>query len=174
MKQSLASFAQYFRIGLEVGLCEPEEARDWAISVIDHMDKPPGEIIEVSWRKPLGQLISDLNEVEGEPEIDLVCRWLLGRVRASLGSTNNSLGLAVRQAKGIARGAGDSDLYYVFDAIEDELFLAEAQTYGTVAECRDDFDKALNEHGTPPFLSSRGLADVCFRSVALLRDAGQS
>jgi hypothetical protein len=151
MKQSLASFAQYFRIGLEVGLCEPEEARDWAISVIDRMDGPPGEIIEISWRKPLAQLISDLNEVEGEPEMGLICRWLLGRLQLTLGSTDNSLGVAVRQAKGIARGAGSSDLYYIFDVIEDELSLAEARTYGTVAKCRDDFDKALNEHGTPPF-----------------------
>jgi hypothetical protein len=79
MEASLASFAQYFRIGLEVGLYEPEEARDWAISVIDRMDEPPSEIIEVSWHKPLAQLISDLNEVKGEPEISLVCKWLLGR-----------------------------------------------------------------------------------------------
>jgi hypothetical protein len=152
MIQSLASFAQYFRIGLEVGLCEPEEARDWAISVIDRMDEPPGEIIEVSWRKPLAQLISDLNEVKGEPEMGLVCRWLLGRLRQTLGATNNSLDLAVRQAKGIARASGGSDLYYIFDVIEDELSLAEAQTYGTVSECRNEFDKALIEHGRPPFL----------------------
>lgn len=150
MKHSLASFSQYFRIGLEVGLCEPEEARDWAISVIDRMSVPPGEIIEVSWRKPLAQLISDLNEVKGVPEMSLVCRWLLGRLQITMRSDNNSLGVAVRQAKAIAREAGSSDLYYIFDVIEDELCLAEVQTYGTVAECRDDFDKTLDEHGTPP------------------------
>lgn len=151
MKPSLASYAQYFRIGVEIGLCEPEEARDWAISVIDRMDEPPGEIIEVSWRKPLAQLIADLNGVKGEPEMDLICRWLLGRLSLTLESTNTSLGRMVRQARGIAHVAGDSELYYIFDVIEDELFLAEAQTYGTVAECRADFDKALNEHGTAPF-----------------------
>jgi len=152
MRPSLASFAQYFRIGIEVGLCKPEEARDWALSVIDLMDEPPGEIIEVSWRKPLGQLITDLNEVKGERELDLVCRWLLGRLSLTLESTNTFLDRAVRQARGIAHAAGDSELYYVFDVIEDELFLAEAQTYGTVAECRNAFDKALNEHRTVPFL----------------------
>jgi len=151
MKPSLATCAQYFRIGLQVGLCEPEEARDWAISVIDLMDEPPGEIIEVSWRKPLAQLISDLNEVKGEPEMSLVCRWLLGRLSQTLEPNDDSFDRAVRQARGIAHEAGDSDLYYVFDVIEDELRLAETQTYGTVAACRDEFDKALNEHGTPPF-----------------------
>jgi hypothetical protein len=151
MKPSLATFAQYFRIGLEVGLCEPEEARDWAIEVINRMDEPPGEIIEVSWRKPLAQLIADLNEVKGEREMELVRSWLLGRISQSLERTDDYLDLAVRQARGIAFAAGDSDLYYVFDVIEDELRLAETHTYGTVDACRDDFDKALNEYGTPPF-----------------------
>lgn len=155
MKPSLACFAQYFRIGLEVGICEPEEARDWAISVIDQMEEPPGEIIEVSWRKPLAQLISDLNDVKGEAEIDLVCSWLLGRLSLTLKSTNVSLDRAVRQAMGIASAAGASDLYYIFDAIEDELHLAETQTYGTVAVCREDFDTALKEHGTLPFALRR-------------------
>jgi hypothetical protein len=140
-----------FRIGLEVGLCEPEEAREWAISVIDQMDEPPGEVIEVSWRKPLAHAISDLNEVEGEPEMALVCRWLLGRISLTLDSTNDFFGGVVRQAMGIARATGDAELYYIFDAIEDELYFAENETYGTVAECRKDFDKALKEHGAPPF-----------------------
>jgi hypothetical protein len=151
MQPSLASFAQYFRIGLEVGICAPEEAREWAISVIDQMDEPPGDVIEVSWRKPLAHAISDLNEVEGEPEMVLVCRWLLGRISLTLDSMNDSLGGALRQAMGIACATGDSELYYIFDAIEDQLYLAKNGTYGTVAECRKDFDKALKEHGMPPF-----------------------
>lgn len=151
MTPPLASFAQYFRIGLEVGLCEPDEARDWAISVIDQMDAPPGEIIEVSWRKPLAQLIADLKEVNGQPEMDLVCQWLLGRVSMTMDCTHDSLDRAVRQARGIAQAAGDSDLYHIFDVIEDRLRLAEMQVFGTVDACREDFDKALKEHGTPPF-----------------------
>jgi len=151
MEPSLASFAQYFRIGLEVGLCTPDEARDWAISVIDRMDEPPGEIIEVSWRKPLAQLIADLNEVTGEPDIGLVCRCLLGRIALSLESTNVYLDRAVRQARGIAHAVRDADLYYTFDVIDDELQLAATGTYGTITACREEFDKALREHGTPPF-----------------------
>jgi hypothetical protein len=151
MTSSLASVAQYFRIALELGLCEPEEAREWAISVIDRMDEPPGEIIEVSWRKPLAQLISDLNDVEGEFEIGLVCQWLLGRISLTLESSSSSLGIAVQQAMGVAQAVGNSDLYYVFDTIDDQLYLAETQTYGTVPACREDFDKALREYAIPPF-----------------------
>lgn len=150
MKPSLASFAQYFRIGLQVGLFEPEEVRAWAMSVIDRMAEPPGEIIEISWRKPLEQLISDLGEVKGDPKKGLVCRCLLGRVAMSLESTDDSLDRALRQARGIAYAAGDAELYNVFDAIEDELRLAETDTYGSVATCREDFDRALKIYGAPP------------------------
>ncbi|MDQ1923116.1 hypothetical protein [Massilia pseudoviolaceinigra] len=153
MRPSLASFAQYFRIGVEVGLCKPQEARDWAISVIDEMDEPPGEIIEVSWRKPLPQLISDLNDVKGEPDVDLVCSSLLGRLSLTLTTANDYLGQAVLQAREIARAAGNSDLYDLFNVMDDQLCLAETQTYGTVSECREDFEKALEEHRTPPLIS---------------------
>jgi hypothetical protein len=151
MEPSLASCAQYFRIGLEIGLLEPELARDWALSVIDQMDEPPGEIIEVSWHKPLAQLITDLNEVSGEPDLNLVCAWLLGRLSLSVPSTNHSLRRAVRQAKDIVCTTGASDLYYMFDRIADGLYLAETQTAGTVGACRADFDEALKLYGTPSF-----------------------
>jgi hypothetical protein len=149
----LASFAQYFRIALELGLCKPEEAREWAISVIDRMDEPPGEIIEVSWRKPLAQVISDLNQIKGEPDMDLVCRWLLERILLTLEATDNSLHSAVQQAMGATRAAGNSDLFDVFNVIDDQLALAITQTYGTVHACREDFEKALREHAITPSFS---------------------
>jgi len=107
---------------------------------------PPGEIIEVSWRKPLAQLIVDLKEVKGQPEMDLVCQCLLGRVSRTMDCTHDSLDRAVRQARGIAQAAGDSDLCHIFDVIEDRLRLAEMQVFGTVDACRKDFDKALKEY----------------------------
>jgi len=155
MTPSLASIARYFRIGVELGLCDPDEAREWAISVIDQSDAPPGEIIEVSWRKPRAQLIADLGAIEGEPEMDLVRGWLLGRLALTLGDTDDGLGRAVKQAMQIARATGHADLYAGFDVIDDELQLAQSGTYGSVAACRDDFDAALRAYGVPP-LSARG------------------
>ena len=149
---SLASFAQYFRIGVEVGICTPEEVRDWAISVIDDMDEPPGEIIEVSWRWPIPVLITHLNDVEGEPDEDLVCRSLLGRVLEMLTPTNDDIAYAVLQAKRVAFAAGTGDLYYLFSCFEDRLSLAKSNIYGTLAECRQDFESELAEHSKPPLI----------------------
>lgn len=153
MPISLASFAQYFRIGLELGIVTPDQVREWAISVIDEMDEPPGEIIEISWRKPRSELITDLNEVKGDADFALVRRWLLGTLSSNLPSADDHLDHVIRQAMGVARAVGDQDLYYVFDAIEDELQLARTQVYGTVEECRESFNSALREFGTAPFVT---------------------
>lgn len=83
---SLATIARYFRIGLELGICEPDATRAWAISVIDAMDEPPGEIIEVSWRKPLAQLIDDLNAVDGEFDLHVLRGWSLHKLWQSMQS----------------------------------------------------------------------------------------
>lgn len=151
MPPSLASFAQYFRIGIEVGICCPDQAIDWAFSIIDKMDEPPGEIIEVTWRKPLAALLLDLNEVKGEPDLNLVCGWLLGTLSAAAQSINGDLGGPVHQAMQIARTVGALDLYDIFDSIEDGVHLADSQTYGTTEECRRDFLNALNKYATQPF-----------------------
>lgn len=78
--------------------------------------------------------------------MDLVCQCLLGRVSRTMDCTHDSLDRAVRQARGIAQAAGDSDLCHIFDVIEDRLRLAEMQVFGTVDACRKDFDKALKEY----------------------------
>jgi len=153
MSISLASFEQYFRIGLELGIVAPDQVKDWAISVIDEMNEPPAEIIEVSWSKPRSELIPDLNEVKGEADLELVRRWLLGTLSSNLGSANDHLEQAIRQAMGISRAVRNHDLYYVFDAIEDELHLARTQVYGTVEECREEFNSALKEYGVLPFVT---------------------
>lgn len=155
MPPSLASFAQYFRVGIEVGICDPDQARDWAFSVIDQMDEPPGEIIEVTWRKPVAALLLDLNDVKGEPDLNLVCGWLFGTLSGQVRSMNGELGRPVQQAMQIARTVGSSDLYHIFDSIEDGAHLADSQVYGIAEECRRDFLNALNKYATQPFTHAK-------------------
>ncbi len=143
---SLATYAQFFRIGLETGICTADEAREWALSVIEKMDSPPGEIIEVSWRKPLEHLIADLNSVEGDPDLESASRWLLQRLLESLPASNGTLHRAVRQAMQVARSIDAMDLYYDFDRIDDGLQLAVTGVYGTVDTCREEFETEIREY----------------------------
>lgn len=107
MTPSLATCAQFFRIGLEAGLCEPDLVRAWALSVIDKMDEPPGEIIEVSWNKPIPQLISDLNSVQGDANFEIAGRWLLYILLHELPSEAR-LWQTITAAKQVAMSAGRS------------------------------------------------------------------
>lgn len=143
---SLATHAQFVRIGLETGICTADEAREWALSVIEKMDSPPGEIIEVSWRKPLEHLIADLNSVEGDPDFESASRWLLQRLLESLPASNDTLHRAVRQAMQVARSIDAMDLYYDFDRIDDDLQLAATGVYGTVDTFREEFETEIREY----------------------------
>jgi hypothetical protein len=152
MTPSLATCAQFFRIGLEAGVCKPDSAREWAISVIGAMDAPPGEVIEVSWHKPLPQLIDDLNSVQGDADLELAGRWLLYILLRSF-RTEVGLWQAITAAKQIALSLGgtatSTELYCLLDAVEDELNLAESGTFGTVAECRADLEEIISQHSLP-------------------------
>lgn len=143
---SFATYAQFFRMGLMAGICGPDEAREWALSVITQMDVPPGDIIEVSWHKPLEQLLEDLNAVEGKPDLALAAKWLLQRLLESLPASNDKLDHAVRQAMHVARSIDAMDMYYDFDRIDDGLQLAATAVYGTVAQCREEFEVAIRQH----------------------------
>ena len=153
MTPSLATCAQFFRIGLEAGVCKPDVVRAWALSVIEKMDEPPGEIIEVSWNKPIPQLISDLNSVQGDANFEVAGRWLLYILLHKM-SGEALLWQTITAAKQVATSAGrsaeSSELYYLFDAVEDELNLAEQGIYGTVTQCHMELKAILGSHSSPP------------------------
>lgn len=151
MTPSLATVAEYFRLGLETGLLLPGDAKDWAMSVVEELAEPPGEIIEVSWSKGVAMTLESLGTVQGERDRVLAAHWLLAHLRRSSQASAEELQRVVRQAMHIARAAelGD-DVYYRFDAIDDELFLARNNTYGSVAECREELANALAEFPPAP------------------------
>jgi len=149
MSLSLATAAQFYRIGLEVGLCDPDQARAWAIRVIDKLAEPPGEIIEVSWRKPLAHLIEDLNAVQGDADRSALRSWLLHQLWQISANSTVRLDHALRQGMQLARSIDGEELYYQFDCLDDELQLAETQAYGALAEVQSDFETILKEGMCP-------------------------
>ena len=116
--------------------------------MIEKMDVPPGEIIEVSWRKPLEHLLDDLNSIEGDADLVHAAKCLLQKLQASLPVANDKLDHAVRQAMHVARSIEDMDLYYDFDRIDDGLHLA-ATGLWTVTQCREEFENAIRQYLAP-------------------------
>ena len=43
-----ATICAYFQVGIEAGLVPYENSKDWAFSVIEQLDAPPIEIIEIA------------------------------------------------------------------------------------------------------------------------------
>jgi hypothetical protein len=91
MTPSLATFAEYFRLGLETGVLLPEDAKAWAMSVIGELDEPPGEVIEVSWSKGVAMTLESLGAVRGERDKALAAGWLLALLRGARQTSDDDL-----------------------------------------------------------------------------------
>ncbi|NHZ96425.1 hypothetical protein [Massilia sp. CCM 8734] len=145
MAASLATAALYFRVGLESGVLQADQARAWAIAEIERMDEPPGEMIDISWQQPLAQLIADLKAVQGEGDPDLACRALLGVLREHMQSADADLDSTLLKAMMVTSMFEFTDRFDTFNSIDDQLQQAVCGTFGTVQECREDFDNAMKE-----------------------------
>lgn len=144
---SLATIAEYFRLGLQIGLLEPAQAVAWADSQIEAADSAPEGFIDISWSKGLASTMDALSAVPGERNIQLSGRWLLGLIGQSIPESVGELQNAVRCAMHIARHAElGEEIYYRFDMIDDELSLARTKVYGTIDQCRLDFAAELAEY----------------------------
>jgi hypothetical protein len=161
MKVSLATIAQYFRVGLEIGYCQDDEVRDWALLIIAALDDPPAEIIELSWRYPRSRLLDNLNAVKGSPDLEAAAQWLLAAIGASM-TPDGNLRHYLRQAFYVVRATDFSanDVYYSLDCIADDLQLAELGFAGDAAICWDELGLLLRQYPPAPFAD--GWANVSF------------
>ena len=152
MKPNLATIAKYYRVGIEAGLCDAEDARAWALGVIEDEPDPPAAVIHASRRQPQGALLEVLNSMPGDIDNDIAGRWLLADLRAALPAFPSDPLAEVRRALQIARATDlDEVIYYEFDRIEEALAMALGGSYGTVSECWFDFEHALHRFVPAPF-----------------------
>jgi hypothetical protein len=153
---SLATVADYFRLGIEAGLIKAEVANAWAMSLVEAMPEPPYEIIELALNKGMATTIENLAHVHGDRDNVMAGQWLLGYLRDTFPLEDKHLRWAARQAMQIAQRAelGD-DIYYRFDSIDDEISLASSGAYFTMEDCRNELLAVLNEFPSPPTFLSR-------------------
>ena len=148
---SIATVAEYFRLGLHVGLLSPSQAIAWADAEIAAAQALPDGLIEVAWSKGLMSTMDALAAVPGERDKQCAGRWLLGLLRQAVPESAEALQAVVRQAMTITRLAEIGDeTYFRFDVIDDELSLARSQVYGTVEQCRSQFVAELAAYEPAP------------------------
>ena len=150
-----ATIAFYFLLGLEAGMFEDDCAKDWAYKIIEISENPPIDIIEVATANRREAIFEALNLVAGERDTTLAGKWLLANLRDSIQSDTASLKRAIKRAMHVSSSCGlPHNVYYAFDIIDDELYLAENDSYGTVEQCRADLLSTLSEFGVSPVVET--------------------
>jgi hypothetical protein len=148
---SHATVASYFLFGLEAGIFEEDCAKDWAFNIIALSENPTIDIIEVATANRRAEVFEALNRVAGKRDNMLAGQWLLHDLHTRGEANLASVDHLIRQAMHISRACGlPDDVYYSFDSIDDELFLAKNGAYGTVEQCRLAVIYALAEFSINP------------------------
>jgi hypothetical protein len=144
------TIASYYLYGLESGLFPLDCAKEWAFQIIQSRDTPPIEIIEVATATQRQDVFDSLASVPGPRDTQVAGQCLFLHLHDKLQAGGMTVRAAVLAAMQIARRAELSDsIYYDFDALEDELYLAEDGSYSTVAVVTNDVLSALSSHGQP-------------------------
>lgn len=145
-----ATVAAYFLYGAEAGMLGEEEIKRWVYSVIESREVPPVEIIELATSYGREQLFENLKAVRGEADVQLAGRWLLGALRTELRRDPSRLQAITQKAIQVAQSTNQpEEVYYRLVGIDDEIFLAFDNTYGSVGsveQCRADLAEELEQY----------------------------
>jgi hypothetical protein len=148
---SPSTIAAYFLYGLEAGLFPEDCAREWAFRMIESIDTPPVTIIEVASARQRETIFSTLGTLASDGDKPLAGRWLLDFVHSELKAGRLPARSALRKAMQIASSTSLPDtVYYDFDSLEDQLWLAENGTCGSVDKTVQYALEALASHGRNP------------------------
>lgn len=144
-----ATLAAYFHMSIAAGLLDFERAKDWAYDVIEALDEPPIEIIEVATAGDRASSLQNPGLVPGNADRALAGRWLLGIVLGRLEASQFSAMEAARAAMRVVDLSGLSrEIRYDFDCLDDELQLAVNGHYGNLEEVGRDVHEALSRYSS--------------------------
>ena len=148
---SPSMLADYFCKGLETASLSPDEARAWADREIASADTPDYSFIAISLSTSPDELISELASLASRQVHTSVGPWLLARLRHVDVQSVEALDRAIRKAMLICRHCkmGDEP-YYEFDGLDDSLFLARHDKYGSVDEIKGAFLECVTRYAREP------------------------
>jgi hypothetical protein len=142
-----ATICAYFWAGIAVGVISFQESKEWAFSVVEALDAPPIEIIEIATANDRNGAMDALQSAAHGADQQAGGYWLLADLHGQLSAGNISAPKAVRSAMRVAQTTKLSEsIYYDFDGLDDELQLAANGTYSTPEAIEADVLKALKEH----------------------------
>ena len=124
-----------------------KSSKSWAFSVIEALDAPPIEIIEIATANDRNSAMDALQSAAHGADQAAAGRWLLEDIFGQLQAGDITAMDATRAAMRVAQTTSLPDqVYYDFDGLDDELQLAGNGTYSTPEMVRADVLKVLKEH----------------------------
>lgn len=152
---NFATAALYFRFGMEAGILTDAQARDWALKIVDALDTPPVEIVEVLASRGHSHLRQCLKEVAGDGNLQLAGRWLLWDLSRELAASTvlEAQSTVARRAFQVAQSTAlDEDLQFTFNRLEDTINLFEMSYDGIPDQGRRELSDVLEQFAVRPGL----------------------
>jgi hypothetical protein len=145
-KPNIKEIAEFFRLGLRIGIFAPSTVIQWADSIIMAENKPDISIIEVSLSGAggLNKTIDSLNEIKGEIRSDYPAKLMLAYCWKKLRTKDwtedffSGLLYSLKNASEVSE-----DVEIALMNLDENLSLAEDGVYGTVKEAMNDIMKFL-------------------------------
>lgn len=141
--------AFFYARGIELTILAPDDAKQWARSLVDGDMPGSGEVIDSAIALSTSELVTTLRSAaNGANEIQ-AARWLVHVVEERFrGGQLSGLDAAIL-ALSVCAACGFFEASDKFDGICDGFSLAEAGAYGTTSECVAELESALSLYGAP-------------------------
>jgi hypothetical protein len=142
--------AEFFRLGLRLGLFDTSPIIKWADSIIEQEDKPDISIIDVSLAgsRGINETITCLGEIKGHLREDVPVELLLAYFRRKLVSGQLNIDSVAAMFYSLAKMPEvTGDVAGALHVLDENLSMAEDGLCGSVEEALDDIKCFLEEHG---------------------------
>lgn len=142
-----ATICAYFWVGIAAGVISFECSKEWAFSVVEALDDPPIQVIEIATANDRMAAMDALRAAAGGADQQAGGYWLLADLHDQLGTGRISAAKAVRSALHVARATDlPESIYYDFDGLDDELQLVVNGAHGALEVVESHVLNALKEH----------------------------
>ncbi|WP_020407999.1 hypothetical protein [Hahella ganghwensis] len=148
MANDFGVIADYYLIGIQLGILNYEQAISWAEGVVEEQKEPPVEIIEVALSQPKGRngVMDALRDVEGERNLQWSGAMLLSDILQRL-VADGDLQSLIKMAIGVSCLTKlPDDFYWELDRIDDEFSLVEQGVLFSMDDCRKRLHDTLSTY----------------------------
>lgn len=157
---SLRETGEYFRLALALGLIDPSDVIPWADAVIQALEAPPAELIDVSLAERLSrvEMMNRLSALPGCVDREAAAHCALGLLREMLRNDDITLHYAVKALEAYFNWADVPEAEGLRALnFDDALFCAEQGYCGTPDTVRTELEEFLAEYGSDPEVNPGGL-----------------